>query len=141
MTTTNTVYDTLYNNIKNRFTVEDNNGKEYTLGDYMLMKANAKKENATLPVAVTRPEMRAVSAIINYVNDKLTVKTPPEKDKTIKSFPFRTSIAAFLSSALMCTLVLTYGIVALSSVSDSTTPSAAVEVEDTEENTETPSNK
>ncbi len=117
MTTVNNVYDTLYNNIKNKLTVDSKDGGDYTLGEYMLMKANAKKESTSLPVAVNHRDTSAVSAIISYVSDKLTVKTPPVKDKTIKTFPLRTSIAAFISSVLMCTLVFTYGIVALTSIS------------------------
>ena len=37
------VYDTLYNNMKQRFTVV-NGENEYTLGGYMLMKAREKQE-------------------------------------------------------------------------------------------------
>ncbi len=134
------VYDNLHNNIKNRFTVEDESGKEYTLCDYMLMKANAKKESASLSVQVVKRDMSAVNAIINYVNDKLTVKAPPVKDKTIKSFPFRTSISAFLCSALMCTLVFAYGLVALTGISEAGNAPSVVEVE-VAEDAETPVNK
>lgn len=126
MATVNNVYDNLYNNIKNRFTVEENNC-EYTLGGYMLMKATEKKKGSNLPVASVRPENRAVSAIVSFINDKLTVKTPPEKDKTIKSFPFRTSIAAFLSSILVCTVVFTYGIFATGIASESKVAAEAEE--------------
>ncbi len=127
------VYENLYNNIKNRFTVEGDDGKEYTLGDYMLMKANVKKENANLPVQVVRRDVNAVNAIINYVSEKLTVKTPPVKDKTIKAFPFRTSVAAFLCSALMCTLVFAYGLVALKGISINDGAATTVEAEDVDD--------
>ncbi len=140
MTVVNNVYDNLHNNIKNRFTVEDESGKEYTLCDYMLMKANEKKETANLPVQVVNRNMSTVNAIINYVNDKLTVKAPPVKDKTIKSFPFRTSISAFLCSALMCTLVFAYGLIALTGISETGNAPSVVEVEQTED-AEAPVNK
>lgn len=127
MATVNTVYDNLYNNIKNRFTVEEDNC-EYTLGGYMLMKANEKKaKGANLPVAQVRPESRAISVIRNFINDKLTVKTPPEKDKTIKAFPFRTSIAACLSAILVCTVVFTYGLFAVNGSSESKVADAGEE--------------
>ena len=45
-------YEQLLNNMKNRFTV-DNNGSDCTLGEYMLMKANVKKEQTALVVAKT----------------------------------------------------------------------------------------
>ena len=105
-------YDQLLNNMKNRFTVE-NNGNDCTLGEYMLMKANAKKQvtalTATKTTAVTAVKSeRAVSAILTYVNDKLTIKTPPAKDKTIRAFPFRASASAFLSAAVACAFLFSF---------------------------------
>ena len=38
------VYENLYENMKNRFTVVNNN-TEYTLGEIMLIKAGKKKES------------------------------------------------------------------------------------------------
>lgn len=135
----NSVYDTLYNNIKNRFTVENDDG-EYTLGDYMLKKAKEKKAATTasnLPVAKARVENRALSAIMSYVNDKLTVKVPPAKDKTFKAFPFRASLTTALSSLLLCTLVFSYGFFAMRSASDSKPDMpSVVEVTEAEENEE-----
>ena len=98
-------YEKLYKNTKSQFTIVNDN-KEYTLGELMLLKAGKKKENSNLPVS---SGTRAVSAFFTYVNDKLTVRNPPEKDRTIKKFPLRTSAAAFLSALLMCTLVLSFG--------------------------------
>ena len=46
MTTTST-YETLYNNMKSKFTVVNDNG-EYTLGEYMSMKANEKRTSSIL---------------------------------------------------------------------------------------------
>ena len=103
-------YDKLYENMKARFTVVNDNS-EYTLGDYMRMQA-AKKENRSTAVAVrsTRNEGALVS-VINYVSDKLAVKSPAPRDKTIRRFPVRASASAFLSAVAACSLVLSIGIV------------------------------
>ena len=107
--------DTLYENMKNRFTVV-NNGSEYTLGDFMLMKASGKKSekksaSSNLPVESTSKGGRAVAQIVSFVNDKLTIKKPPAKDKTIRSFPFRTSMSAFLSAVVTCSFVLCFCVI------------------------------
>lgn len=117
MATVNNVYDNLYNNIKNKFTVEDKNC-EYTLGGYMLMKANENREAGTNLPATLHHENRAVASIVNYISDKLTVKKAPEKDRTLKAFPFRSSVAAFLSAALVCTVVFTYSLLSFGNTSD-----------------------
>lgn len=106
-------YDKLYESMKNRFTVINNN-KEYTLGDYMLMKAGKKKEESNLPVAqrtTAGKGERAVAMIVSYVNDKLLIKEPPAKDKTIRAFPFRASASAFLSAMVACSFVLSFGLI------------------------------
>ena len=107
-------YDALYENLKNRFTVV-NNGSEYTLGDFMLMKA-AKKQAETvasknLPVQTQSKGERAVAQIVSFVTDKLTIKNPPAKDKTIRAFPFRTSMSAFLSAVVTCSFVLCFCVI------------------------------
>ena len=107
------VYENLYENMKNRFTVVNDNC-EYTLGEYMLEKAGMKKEKSNLPaVRCASSADKAVVAFFRYVNDKLTLKAPPVKDKTIKRFPFRTSLAAMLSAVIACTLVISYGSAAM----------------------------
>ncbi|MBQ8583227.1 MAG: hypothetical protein IJ488_01275 [Clostridia bacterium] len=107
-------YDALYENMKNRFTVESD-GSEYTLGEYMLMKASKKDSSArSLPVAVRNSRKTgdsAVLALVSYVNDKLTVKEPPVKDKTIRAFPFRASMSAFLSAAVACSFLLCFSVI------------------------------
>jgi len=106
-------YEALYENMKKRFTVE-NEGSEYTLGEYMLMKANKNTANGSaLPVAVSthKPQEGAVRALVSYVNDKLTVKKPPVKDKTIRAFPFRASMSAFLSAAVACSFILCFSVI------------------------------
>ncbi len=112
MNTTN-VYEDLYRNMKNSFTVVNDNS-EYTLGEYMLMKAGAKKESSSLPaVRNSNSGDMVVSTFFKYVNEKLTLKSAPVKDKTIRRFPFRTSLAAVFSALIACTLIVSYGIVAL----------------------------
>ena len=108
---TQSVYETLYSNIKDRFTVVNNNC-EYTLGDYMRMKAETKAKKNSLPVADTA-KPAAITAFFKYVNNKLALKAPPVKDKTIREFPFRTSIAALCSAILACAVIFSYGTVAL----------------------------
>ena len=105
-------YDTLYENLKNRYTVV-NDGSEYTLGEFMLMKARKKANeptHANLPVAKTKSE-RAVAQIVNFVSDTLTIKKPPVKDKTIRAFPLRASFSAFLSAAVACSFILCFCVV------------------------------
>ena len=108
-----TNYDNLYENMKNRLTVV-NEDSEYTIGSYMLMKAHRKKEEALLPVAerstATKTE-RAVANVVSYINDKLTIKEPPINDKTIRAFPFRASASAFLSAVVACAFMLSFIVV------------------------------
>ena len=107
-------YEQLLNTMKNRFTV-DNSGNDCTLGEYMLMKANAKKEQTALVVAknaaVVAKGERAAQALVTYVSDKLVIKTPPVKDKTIKSFPLRTSASALLSASVACAFIFSFCII------------------------------
>ena len=129
MTQTTNNYDKLYEYMKQRFTVSADD-TEYTLGEYMLMKAEAKKtENAALPVAVntavTKSEV-AVTNIVSFVNDKLTIKQTPVKDKTIKSFPFRASASAFLTASVACAFILSFAFLGLQALSNPT-PTAAQE--------------
>ncbi len=125
MTSTN-AYETLYNNMKNKFTVVSDNS-EYTLGEYMMMKANAKSASTNLPAARNNIQNHAISAIFSYVNEKLTVKKAPVRDKIMKKFPFRTSAAAFLSALVACALMFSYGLFSLRS-------GAVVPTVETEEN-------
>ena len=106
MATYTNPYDRLYNNMKNQFTVV-NDGCESNLGEYMLKRARASRPS-NLPATVSGRD-NAIAAIYSYVNDKLTIKTPPVKDKTIKAFPIRSCAAALLSAVVTCTVVLSYG--------------------------------
>ena len=112
MATTN-CYERLCENMKNRLTIVEGDS-EYTLGEYMLKKAEHKKTQALLPVSertfATKSE-RALAIISSYVNDKLTIKKPPVKDKTIRSFPFRASASAILSAIVACSFMLCFGLI------------------------------
>ncbi len=110
--TSTTVYDRMYENLKNRFTVGNDNS-ECTLGEYMLAKANeAASKGASLPVAVNdyTASRKMLQGIVSYVNEKLTIKKAPAKDKTMRAFPLRTSLASLMSALLVCTLVVSYGL-------------------------------
>jgi len=121
MTQTNNNYERLYDNMRSRFTVSSNNN-EYTLGEYMLMKAdskNVKKPEPALPVALrsaaTKSELAVVS-LATFVNDKLTIKTVPEKDKTIRAFPLRASASAFLSASVACAFLLSFALIGVTAM-------------------------
>ena len=135
MTSVMNPYDALYTNLKNQFTVIYN-GTECTVGDFMLMKAN-KRSESSLPIA-TSVRTTSLSTIVEYVNDKLTVKKAPVKDQTIRSFPFRTSISALLSATAACALVLSCGIFSLSGASGANTPHTAEKPETNYSQTYTP---
>lgn len=120
--TTTSAYESLYNKMKSSFTVAEG-ASTYTIGEYMSMKANEREESektSALPVAAASSNRttQAVSAFFSYVNDKLTVKKEPVKDKTIRAFPFRTSIASLVCALLVCALVFSYGIFTIGEASD-----------------------
>jgi hypothetical protein len=116
-------YENLYKNIKNSMTIVENS-KEYNLAEYMLMQANKEEtaeESTILPVAAKNYAAvgeKALSAVVSYVNDKLTIKEPPVKDKTIIAFPFRASASALLSAVACCALVLSIGIFGMGSMKE-----------------------
>lgn len=131
MNTVANPYDSLYNNLKNRFTVVKD-GNECTVGDYMLMKAGALGVDSNLPACRTASaQENSVVAIVNYMNDRLTVKRAPVKDRTIRRFPIRTSFSAMLSAVAACALILSCGIFALRGVSAiPTAESASTQIEE-----------
>lgn len=139
MATYNT-YDKLYESMKQRFTVISDN-EEYTLGDYMLMKADKKKEEASLPViqrsSASKGE-KAVAMLVSYVNDKLLIKNPPVKDKTMRSFPFRASASAFLSAVVSCAFVLSFVVMGAKLINSSIPANDFAAVEHVEETEEVP---
>ena len=125
-------YDKLYNNMKQRFTVSNEN-EEYSIGEYMLMKADVKKTDAALPVAMrstaTNTE-RAVANIVTYVNDKLTIKQAPVQEKTIKAFPFRASASAFLSAAVACSFMLSVCLIGVNGLANTVSEAKVAEYSD-----------
>lgn len=123
MTSVMNPYDALYTNLKNQFTVIYN-GSECTVGDFMQMKAN-KRSESNLPIATTSARNTSLATIVEYVNDKLTVKQAPIKDKTIRSFPLRTSFSALLSATAACALILSCGIFSLTGASGANVPQTA----------------
>ena len=119
--TSTTAYETLYENLKNRFTVVNDNC-ECTLGEYMLAKAReTANAGASLPIAVNdySGSRKVLQGIVSYVNERLTIKKAPVKDKTMRAFPLRTSLASLMSALLVCTLVVTYGLAGGKSLSAS----------------------
>lgn len=134
-------YDKLYNNMVKKFTVENNN-TDYTLGDYMLMKAKAKKNAMTTTSATTalithEHKTSTLSTVLSYINDKLTVKEAPVRDKTMRSFPLRTSFAALSSALVVCALVVSccfFGVSASMSGTDNTIETYEQTEDETEEN-------
>ena len=124
-----TAYDKLYESMKNKFTVTADNC-EYTLGEYMSKKANARAEESNLPVATVKTNQPStISAIFSYVNDKLAVKKEPVKDKTMRAFPFRTSIAACFSALVACAFIFSFGVFTMKGAN---TLPATVDADDTE---------
>lgn len=111
MTAVMNPYEALYTNLKNQFTVIYN-GTECTVGDFMLMKSN-KRSESKLPIVASSAKTVSIASIVEYVNDKLTVKKAPVKDRTIRRFPLRTSFSAMLSATAACALLLSCGIFAL----------------------------
>ena len=130
MTQTTNNYDKLYENMKQRFTVSQND-TTYTLGEYMLMKADGKKsENTALPVAVMSEV--AVTNIVSFVDDKLTIKQAPVKDKTIRAFPFRASASAFLTASVACAFLLSFVLIGAKSMTNQTPVANDIVITETE---------
>lgn len=127
MNTVTNPYDALYTNLKNRFTVV-NGGKECSVADYMLMKAGKEKATSTLPAEIRRnnTSVSSVGAIISFMNERLTVKNPPVKDKTLKRFPIKSTFSAMLSAVAVCALVISCGIFASTKTENNTLPTTEV---------------
>jgi hypothetical protein len=99
------VYEKLYADTKSAFTIVKND-KQYSLGEYMRMKAGNKNLPAERSVASGNS---IVSKSFSYIKEKLTVKNPPAKDRIIKKFPLRTAASALLSAIVVCSLALSFG--------------------------------
>ena len=112
MTAVTNPYDALYTNLKNRCDVTYD-GYECTIGECMLMRAGKRQTSvSSLPVEATYNK-NALSTIAAYISDKLTVRNAPEKNKTMHSFPYRTSMSAIFSAVASCALIFSLGIFAL----------------------------
>lgn len=114
MTTINNPYDSLYANLKAGFTFTED-GYECTLGEAMLIKAGTLDESASSTTALARvaPRQGTISSIVRYVNAHLAVADAPARNKTIRRFPYRTSMSAIFSAVAACALVFSFGIFAL----------------------------
>ena len=120
MNTVANPYDALYTNLKTKYTVV-HNGVECTVGDFMLMKAGKSSAvHTTLPAETVKTIDRqpVIANLMNYVNDKLAVKNPPQKDVTLKRFPLKASLSAMLSAVAACALIISCGIFAIRGASD-----------------------
>ena len=115
-------YEKLYDNMVKKFTVEKDN-KDYTLGDYMLTKARAKRNAMTVAAntGLTVVETKSVSLtnVFSFIGEKLRVKKAPVKNTTMRKFPLRASLTALCSATIVCALVVCCAIFGLSSSSDS----------------------
>ena len=133
MTTASNAYETLYSNLKNTFAVVEN-GRELTLGASMLMRAERSTDSESmLPVTGTITNDTAFGAIVTYVNNKLAISSAPEKVKTIRRFPVRSSISAIFTAVAACALVFSFGIFALTGNSTSPVSADASQGEITED--------
>jgi len=118
-------YNELYTKMVSKFTIEKND-RDYKLGEYMLAKAQKRKATAlvskaeakeNLPMPVSASESR-LTALISYVQEKLTVKEAPIKNKTIRKFPIRSSLTAFGSAMVVCSLVIVSAFFGLKAMPD-----------------------
>ena len=99
------VYEKLYADTKAAFTIVKND-KQYSLGEYMRMKAG---KNMLPAERSTNNGVNIVTKSFSYIKDKLTVKNAPHKDRTIKRFPLRTTASALLSAIIVCSLAISFG--------------------------------
>ena len=141
MTSVKNAYDTLYENLKDRFTVVYE-GCDCTLGDYMLIKAGKRQmSESELPAPVSADKTNTLTSIVDYVAAHFTVKDAPAREKTIRRFPLRSSMSAIFTAAAACALVFSLGIFSLTgsgiispytadSTDIETTTSPEVETED-----------
>lgn len=125
-------YDKLYNNMKQRFSVSIEDEK-YTLGEYILMKADGRRAEDALPVAANTAEVvknePEVANFVSYVTNKL--QTKPAKERSMKKFPFRATASAFLTAAVACAFIFSFTLIGSKSLD--TDPTVASEVSSAEQ--------
>lgn len=127
-------YNTLYENMKRSFTVT-NDGAQYSLGAFMRMKAHEVSGESHLPATIEKKHATsALMTVRSLICEKLAVKTAPAPEKTLRSFPLRTSLAACLCAFSLCTVLFSGAIIGSGVLrSTSNQESYIVEVEYTEE--------
>lgn len=103
-------YETLYQEMKDRFTVVKGEN-EYTLGAYMRMKAQEMREMTVAPIESEKPSAKKfdLRSFFEKLKEKFALKEAPSAEKTIKAFPIRTSASALCAAVLLCTVLFTYG--------------------------------
>lgn len=125
MTNISNPYENLCQSLENRLTLVDK-GREYNMYEYMMSKADGNTRG-NLPVARSQAD-HSIVAVVNYVNDRLSIKKAPVKEKTIKRFPLRTSFSSLLSAVAACALVISCCIYAIAGTSDNGVPVADASV-------------
>ena len=136
MATVSNPYDTLLSNLQNAYTYVEN-GYECSLGESMLLKAKTSNEpESMLPVETTYVKDNAFTAVVAYVNDRLSVTAAPKKNNTMRSFPVRSSFSAVFSSIAACLVIFSFGIFDLAgnNICPLTADNSETEVVETEEN-------
>ncbi|MBP3307990.1 MAG: hypothetical protein J6L90_00965 [Clostridia bacterium] len=119
-------YGRLYSDMVKLFAVKQDGKDDVCLGDYMRGRASEckrieteraqklleKRERSNLPVAVKKQnETHAITALFTYVNERLTVKQAPVRDKTIRRFPLRTVLSSAFCAFIMCAVMVCYGVI------------------------------
>ena len=130
-------YNTLYENMKKSFTVS-NDGAQYSLGAFMRMKAHEASGESMLPAAFEKKHnSSALVAVRRFVSEKLAVKAAPAPEKTLRSFPRRTSLAACVCAFALCTVLFSGAIIGSGALSATTNQESYIaELDYTEENLE-----
>ena len=136
MTSVKNPYDTLYDSLKDTFTVSVD-GCNCTLGDYMLIKAGKRQTSeSSLPATASADKGGSIGGIVGYVASRFTVKDAPVREKTIRRFPLRSSVSAIFTAAAACALVFSFGIFSLTGsgvISPYTADSSEVEIAESED--------
>lgn len=122
------VYEKLYADTKATFTIVKND-KQYSLGEYMRMKAGNKLNSSAKSTG------NIVTSSFSYLKEKFAAKKASAKNGTMKKFPMRTAASALLSAVIVCSLVLSLGVFSGKNI-NSEAP-IIVEPESSEASTET----
>lgn len=93
------VYEKLYANTKSAFTIIKND-KQYSLGEYMRMKAGNKNQ------AAEKKHSTDVSIVSNSFSN---IKEKLANNKPAKKFPLRSAASALLSALIVSSLAISFG--------------------------------